>query len=76
MSKKEFSFTAGHLTRHRPVEQGHRAAGHPGRRVHEEAAAHREELRGEPAEVRRPHLPQALPRLPVPRRLRPQQTQR
>lgn len=48
------------------MEQGDRAAGHALSRVHEEAAAHGEELRGEPAKVRGPHLPQALPRLPFP----------
>lgn len=54
-------------TRHRPVEQGDRAAGHTLTGVHEEAPAHREELCGEPAKVRGPHLSQALPRLPFPR---------
>ena len=73
---KGFPWPAAALVRHRPVEQGHRAAGNAPRRVHEEAAAHRPQLRGEPAKVRRPHLPQALPRLPVPGGLWAQQTQR
>lgn len=63
-------------TRHRPVEQGDWAAGHARAGVHEEAPAHSEELRGEPAKVCRPHLSQALPRLPLPRWLWAQQTQR
>lgn len=63
-------------TRHRPVEQGDWAAGHALTRVHEEASAHSEELRWEPAKVRRPHLSQTLPRLPFPCWLWAQQTQR
>lgn len=55
-----------HYLRHRPVEQGDRAAGNALTGVHEEAPAHSEELRGEPAKVRWPHLSQAFPRLPFP----------
>jgi len=64
-----FPVTLNRHARHRPVEQGDRAAGHAATGVHEEASAHGEELRGEPAKVCGPHLPQALPRLPLPGRL-------
>lgn len=71
-----FPLILNHHTRHRPVEQSDRAAGNALTRVHEEASAHSEKLCWEPAKVRRPHLPQALSRLPFPRWLRAQQTQR
>lgn len=63
-------------TRYWSVEQSDRAAGHALARIHEETSTHSEELCREPAKVRRPHLPQTLPRLPFPCWLWAQQTQR
>ncbi|GIX75196.1 hypothetical protein CEXT_407681 [Caerostris extrusa] len=62
--------------RHRPVEQDHRAARHAVPGVHEAAAAHGAQLRGEPAQVHGLRLREALPGRALPgRQLRAQQAQ-